>query len=176
MTETPPRRGSRLALIIGLAAFAGGAWLFLNARGTAIPEFKDLWPALLILVGLGTLIDYFALSRRPGSAGWAVTFIGLGILAFSLTLNYTNFRKILDWLPSFPTIFGLSFLAAWLAGKRQNGNLPVAGGVLLGLGIMGFGARFEWLKALLPSAQVFWAILLVLGGGYLVYHYSRGRA
>ncbi len=174
-SRTKKQRGSRIPLVIGLAALGGGAWLLLNSRGFAIPQFKDLWPFLLILAGFGTLADYMFLSRRPGSAGWSVVLVGLGVLAFALTLDYTTWKRILDWLPSFPTIIGLGLLTTWIAGARDNANLPVAGMILLSLGIMGFGARFDWLKEILPSVQVFWAILLVVAGGYLVYRYGRGR-
>ena len=34
---------------------------------------------------------------------------------------------------------------------------------------MGDGARFDWLKKILPSAQMLWAIILLAGGGYLVW-------
>ena len=171
MTASEPRKGSSVALTIGLAAFAGGLWLLLNAMDVGVPPFKDLWPALLILAGVGTLIDFLFLSRRPSSAGWAMVWIGLGVLFFALTLGYTDLRKILDWLPSFPTIFGLGLFATWLADRRRNDNLVIAGGVLLALGVLGFGARFDWLQHILPSAQIVWAVLLLAGGGYLVWRY-----
>jgi hypothetical protein len=170
--STPEARsgsGSRIALTVGVAAAAGGLWLLLNAMGVGVPPFKDLWPALLILAGCGSLIDYFFLSRQPGSAGWAVVWVGFGVLFFALTLGYTTLGRILDWLPSFPTILGLAFLTTFFAGARKADNLAIAGAVLLGLGILGFMARYDVLQRILPSAQVLWAVLLLLGGGYLVW-------
>ncbi len=180
MTETPPhpvsqpggsRSVSGTALTIGLAAFGGGLWLLLNALGVGVPQFKDLWPGLLVLAGVGSLVDYLALSKRPRSAGWAVFWIGFGVLFFALTLDYTDLGDILDWLPSFPTILGLSLIATWLAGKRQTEHLAIAGGVLVALGVLGFGARYDWLQRILPSAQVIWAVLLLAGGSFLVWKY-----
>ena len=176
MAEQGSRKNVGLALAVGIAALVGGLWLLLNAQGAHIPEFKDLWPVLLVLAGVASMVDYFAFSKSPRSAGWAVAWIGLGVLAFALTLNYTNWKKILDWLPSFPTILGLSFLATWLAGKKESANLFFAGSILIGLGLMGYAARFDFLKRILPSAQVFWAILLVVGGGLIVWRtVSRSR-
>jgi hypothetical protein len=86
-----------------------------------------------------------------------------------LTLDYTSLGKILDWLPSFPMILGLAFIATWIAGRKSSANLVVAGVILSALGLMGFAARFDFLKRILPSAQIFWAILLVFGGVYLVW-------
>jgi len=167
---------SGLPLAVGLAALTGGLWLFLNAMGVGVPSFKDLWPILLILAGAASLADLFFLSRRPAAAGWAVTWIGFGVLAFALTLDWTSWGRILDWLPSFPTILGLAFLATCVADKRRRDQLAISGGVLLALGLVGFTARFEWLRRLMPSAQVLWAGLLVLVGGYLVWRtVARGR-
>ncbi len=169
MTATQPRQGSTFGMTIGLMAVVGGLWLLLNSMEVGVPRFKDLWPILFIAAGIGSLIDYFFLLRRPSSAGWAMAWIGFGALAFALTFDFTSLAKILDWLPSFPTIIGLSLLATWLADKRQNDNLMIAGGVLIVLGLMGYGARFDWLKHILPSAQMLWAFILLAGGGYLVW-------
>lgn len=173
-TTAPPRRNSRLALTVGVGALFGGLWLFLNAMGVGVPPFRELWPALLILAACGSLVDYFFLSRQPGSAGWAVTWFGFGVLFFALTLNYTTMGRILDWLPSLPTILGLGLVTTWLAGRPREGNVAIAGGVLLGLGLIGFAARFEWLKRILPSAQVLWAGLFLAGGAWLVWRYVAG--
>lgn len=164
-----PRKSVGLALAIGLGALIGGVWLFLNARGVNIPQFKDLWPILLIAASLASLVDLFVFSKAPRSAGWAVAWLGFGVLAFALTLDYTTFGRILDWLPSFPMILGLAFIATWLAGRKTSGNLLVAGVILAALGLMGYAARFDFLKKILPSAQIFWAILLVVCGLYLVW-------
>lgn len=169
MTDTQPRKSVGLPLAIGVAAITGGLWLFLNAQGVGVPPFKDLWPILLVFAGCASLADYLFLSRRPSSAGVALAWFGFGILAFALTLNYTSLAKILDWLPSFPMIIGLSMAVTWLADKRQNDNLVIAAGVLVTLGLLGFAARFDWLLRILPSAQVVWAVLLLAGGGYLVW-------
>ncbi|RMH18482.1 MAG: hypothetical protein D6696_12930 [Acidobacteria bacterium] len=169
MEASGPRRGSRLALTVGLMAIFGGLWLFLDAQGVGVPPFKRLWPTLLLLGAGAALADLLFLSRRPQAAGWTVTWLGFGVLGFTLTLGYTNWRKILDWLPTVPTIFGLSLLATWLAEGRRNDNLVIAGGVLIGLGLVGFAARFDFLQRILPSAQVAWAVLLLAGGGYLVW-------
>ena len=165
------RPGSRLGLILGVAAFAGGLWLLLNALGVGVPPFKRLWPALFLIAAAAALVDYAAIKRVPSSAGWMVAFLGLGVLGFAITLGYTNLGKILDWLPSFPMIFGLALLTTWVAGGLESTNLPVAGLVLAGLGLIGFGARFDFLQKILPSAQVIWAVLFLLGGAWLVWRY-----
>ncbi len=169
MTETLPRRSVGLPLAIGIAAITGGLWLFLDAQGVGVPPFKRLWPLLFLLAGGASIADYLFLSRKPGSAGVALAWIGFGVLGFALTLGYTNWAKILDWLPSFPMIIGLSMAVTWFADQRRNDNLVIASGVLVVLGLLGFAARFDWLLSILPSAQLVWAMLLLVGGGYLVW-------
>ncbi|MEM7586750.1 MAG: hypothetical protein AAF560_25395 [Acidobacteriota bacterium] len=169
MTATQPRQGSTFGMTIGLMAVVGGLWLLLDSMEVGIPRFKDLWPSLFIVAGLGSIADYLFLLRRPSSAGWAVAWIGFGVLFFALTLDFTSLARILDWLPSFPTILGLSLLATWLADRRKNDNLMIAGVVLVALGILGYGARFDWLQKILPSAQVLWAVILLAGGSFLVW-------
>ncbi len=170
MTETPqPRKSYGLPLAVGIAAVIGGLWLFLNAQGVGVPPFKDLWPVLLVFAGGASIADYLYLSRQPRSAGVAVAWIGFGVLFFALTLGYTSMGKWLDWLPSFPMILGLAMAVTWLADQRRNDNLVIAAGVLVVLGLLGFASRFDWLLRILPSAQVVWALLLLGGGGYLVW-------
>ncbi|MDH3744613.1 MAG: hypothetical protein OES47_05865 [Acidobacteriota bacterium] len=168
MTESEPQQ-PKLALIIGVAALFGGLWLLLNAQGVGVPPFKKLWPVLFLLAGAASLADYLFLSRHPRAVGWVVAWTGFGVLGLALTYDYTNMRRILDWLPSFPTIIGLAVGTTWLAGGRKSSNLPIAAAVLVGLGLMGFAARFDVLKAILPSVQVIWAILFLGAGGYLVW-------
>jgi predicted permease len=92
-----------------------------------------------------------------------------------LTLDYTSWRKILDWLPSFPTIFGLAWLATWFVEGRRSTNLFVAGVSSLALGLVGFGARFDVLQRILPSAQIIWAVMFLAVGGYLIWRVARRR-
>ncbi len=172
MTETAPRQGSKLLpLAIGIAAVTGGLWLLLNAMEIGVPQFKRLWPILFVFAGIAALVDHLFLSRRPGSAGWAVVGVGLGVLFFALTLGKTpwSWDKFLDILPSFPTIFGLALLVTWIADRMKSDNEVIAGLILLAIGLLSFGARFEILKRALPSAQVIWAVMLVVGGGYLAW-------
>ena len=169
MTESEPRQGSRFALTLGLMALFGGLWLFLDTQGVDVPKFKRFWPALLVIGSGASLVDFFKLSRRPSSAGWALAWIGLAILGFALSLKHAEWGRVLDWLPALPTILGLSFLTTYIAGARKTDHLVIAGGVLVGLGLMGFMARFDVLKHIIPSAQVLWAVLLLAGGAFLVW-------
>ncbi len=167
------KTNSRVPLVIGVAAATGGLWLLLNGLDVGVPPFKRLWPILFVLAGVAAWVDLAALSRRPSSAGWGLALFGLGVLFFALTMGYTSLSRALDWLPAFPMILGLSLLATWIAEQRRTSNLVVAGTVLVALGLLGFAARFDWLERLLPSAQIIWAVLLLVCGGYLVVRFAR---
>ena len=175
MTTTEARPGSRSALTFGLVALFGGLWLFLDAQGVGVPRFKELWPTLLLLAAVSALVDYLFLSRRPSAAGFSLAWLGFGILGFFGVHHFSSWSQVLNWLPSVPTIIGLALLVTWFASGRQGDNLPVAGGILVGLGLMGFGARFDILRRILPSAQVLWAVLLLAGGGFLIYRALAGN-
>lgn len=159
-------------LAFGLAALVGGLWLFFDAQGYGVPPFRRFWPVLLLVAAVAALTDFLFLGRRAGSLGWAVVWTGLGVLSFALTLDYTGWAQVLDWLPSLPTILGLAFLATWLA-DRSRTNYPLAAAVLIVLGLVGFAARFDVLQRILPKGQVMWAVLLVGSGVYLVWRAVR---
>lgn len=169
-SRTPEvRGGTRFALIVALVVFTLGLWLFFDARGAAVPPLARWWPGFVALGGLASLLDYLVLSRRPASLGQAVLGLGLAAILFAFTLDYAGWRDLLDVLPAVPTLVGLAMIAGWAAGPRTR-NAPMVGGVtLVALGLVGFAARFEWLQRMLPSAQVVWAVLLVVGGGVLVW-------
>ena len=174
MNDKTPRRGTRFALTFGLMAFIGGLWLFLDSQDFGLPPFREAWPGLLLIAAVAAWIDFLALSRRPGSAGWGMFWIGFTILGFALSLGHTRWTRILDWLPGIPAICGVSLLVTWLAGRRRDENQLVAGGILIALALVGFAARHDLLLKILPSAQVIWAFLLVAVGGFLVWRSVKG--
>lgn len=154
---------------MGLVALTVGVWLFLDASGVQVPSFRVFWPLFLAIGGAASLYDFLALSKRPGAAGQAVLGFGLSALFFTLTLGTLPWRPVLDWLPGLPLVIGLALLTNWAVGGMRDNALMVASVILLALGLTGFAARFDVLQRILPSGQVLWAILLVIGGGVLIW-------
>lgn len=172
--SAPPRRLRGIVILAGTAILVG-LWLLLEEAGVAVPSLGRAWPVFVLLGGLVSLVDYLAWSRAPASLGRAIFGAGLAAWLFRFTTRPFRWRELLDFLPALPTLAGLALLATWsVERERKNAHL-VSGTVLLALGLVGFAARFEWLRALLPSAQLIWAVLLLLGGGALLWTNLRRR-
>lgn len=168
--KTGVRTGGRLALLLGFVGFFLGLWLLLDASGVDLPPLSRWWPIFVGLGGVASLFDHFFLSRKPRSAGQAV--LGFGLAAYFFLFSFgriDGFAEFLDWLPAIPTIIACAVLTTWWVGGRRSQSLLVVGAVLLGLGGSGFLLRFEKLREILPTAQMLWAVLLLVAGGYLVW-------
>lgn len=170
----PPRTGLRLTLVAAFVLLTLGAWLFLEARGVAVPPMSRYWPIFLAVGGLASLVDFLALSRNPASAGQAVFGVGMSIALFAFTLGWVGWRGLLDWLPSLPTILGASLLTTWAA-NRLRGGLVVPGALLLAFGVLGFALRFESFREMIPSGQILWALLLFGLGAFLLWRIFGAR-
>lgn len=172
--KTGMKTGGRLALLLGFVGFFLGAWLLLDASGVDLPPLARWWPIFVALGGLASLLDYLLLSHKPRSAGQAVFGFGLAAYFFLFSFGHVDgFDEFLDWLPTLPTIIAAAVLTTWWVAGRRSRNLLVIGTVLLGLGGTGFLLRFEKLREILPTAQILWAVLLLLAGGYLVWRTFR---
>ncbi len=177
--ETPspasrPRTGLRMSLIAAFVLITVGAWLFLESQGYGVPPMSRYWPIFLAVGGLASLVDFFALSRNPASAGQAVFGFGMTLALLAFTLGWISWRGIIDWLPSLPTIVGAALLTTWFA-NQMKGGLVLPGALLFGFGILGFALRFEQFREMLPSGQVIWAVLLLGLGGVMVWRIFARR-
>ena len=170
-----PRHGLRLSLIGAFVLITVGLWLFLESRGVPVPPMSRFWPLFLAIGGVASLVDYFALSRNPASAGQAVFGFGMSIALFAFTLGWVGWGGIIDWLPSVPTIVGASLLTTW-AVNRMRGGLVIPGALLLSFGIVGFALRNEQFRELIPSGQMIWAVLLVGLGGFILWRIFGKRS
>lgn len=154
----------RMPLIFAFVVIVLGAWLLLEAFGVSVPRFSRIWPLFIAVGGVASLLDYLIISRRPRSAGQAVFGILLSIVGFAFSNGAFSWGELLDWLPALPIIIGLSMLTTWAADGRNDSGLFAGALVVIGIGILGILARFDFLRNLLPSAQVVWAVGLLFVG------------
>lgn len=172
--SSSPRRLRGVVIVAGTAILVG-LWLLLEEIGVAVPSLARAWPVFVLLGGLVSLVDFVFWSRAAGSLGRAIFGAGLAAWLFRFTTRPFGWREFLDFLPALPTLAGVALLATWgVDRERRNGHL-VSGTVLLALGLVGFAARFEFLRELLPSAQLVWAVLLLFAGVALLWTNLRRR-
>ena len=169
----PRSHALRVSLILGLVALPLGLWLFLESQGVGVPEMSRWWPTILLLIALGLAIDFFALSRRPRSAGLAVLYLGIGCVLYGFTLGRNSWQHTLDRLPAVPLVIGAALIAHWLADGRRGGAMIAAGAGFAVLGLAGLAARLPLLEDLLPRVQELWALALLLVGGVLLWKVVR---
>jgi len=170
----PPRRLRGVVILAGTAILVG-LWLLAEELGIAVPSLARAWPAFVILGGVVSLVDYLFWSRAASSLGRTIFGVGLGAWLFRFTTRSFRWHDLLDFLPALPTLAGVALLVTWGADRERRNSQLVSGIVLLALGLVGFAARFEFLRELLPSAQLVWAILLLVGGGALLWTNLRKR-
>jgi len=172
--HAPPRRLRGVVILAGTAILVG-LWLLAQEMGAAVPSLGRAWPTFVVLGGLVSLVDFLFWSRAASSLGRTIFGIGLGAWLFRFTTRPFHWRELLDFLPALPTLAGVALLVTWGVDRERHNAQLVSGTVLLALGLVGFAARFEFLRELLPSAQLVWAILLLLGGGALLWSNLRRR-
>lgn len=87
MTERQ-RRKFNAGILVGLAVIIAGAIMLLENldMGFGIHAL-DYWPVILILIGLGKILD----CRKPGCIYWGLVFIGIGTLFQLNNLGIINF-------------------------------------------------------------------------------------
>lgn len=165
--------GRRWALIAGITVVALALWLLMDAMGINVPSLSRFWPIFPLLGGLASVADYFVGSRRPSSIGRGIFAAGLALLMFAFNYQVLDWRRVGQWWPALPLIFGAAFFSSWLVGGRQKPKLLVAGAVGLGIGLTGLAPHLNWLDRLLPPVAVFWGGLLLLLGIYLLWRAFR---
>lgn len=161
-------------LLLGITLIVGGsAWIALNLLDVNI-DFAVVWPLFLIIPGIAFWVSYF-FNRKD----WGVLipanillFLGLTFLLNSTVSNYLEYESIWTWTTFMYTgAPAIAFWIAWYASKKEIGMLIPA--VILTL--ISFGTFCISLSVLLFSdlrlleaGQVFWPLLFVCGGMFLL--------
>jgi len=106
---------------MGLVFLGLGVILLLGNLHMLPPQFQlsDWWPALLILIGIKTLV----VMRRPNAWISAAFWIGTGVLFLACTLGYLNLSLTALILPVVLVWFGVVTLVGCGGGSaRLSGN------------------------------------------------------
>lgn len=169
-------RDRRGAYIPGAILILIGLWLLAGNLGLHLPGLDQLWPGLLILLGLGFVAQFFAGERRDEGlvfAGVASTLLGAFFL--SVTLGPLEWRDLGRYWPVFVLIGGAAFLAQWLARREERGLLVPAGAALL-VGLAGLVLTAGWLNPALTEQLIkLWPLALIAAGLSLMAGYILRR-
>jgi hypothetical protein len=148
-------------------------------------DIEELWPAIIVLVGLAFLLQYLLGGGDPGLifVGVVVTLIGLFFFLFTLNVElpwqFENLRGPLQWedmeflWPVFPLIAGISFVLLSILG-RDRGALGV-GVVTLAVGLIALPLTLGSDEGLERIAQYWPVLLILLGAGLLLRPLFGGR-
>lgn len=163
------RRG---AIVPALFLILLGAFFLLVNFGV-LPSLSitELWPGIVVLVGLMFWGGYLFGGRHdPGLAfvGTIVSLVGLFFFLFTLHINVPGFGPI-GWgdmgrlWPAFPLIVGIAFVVLWLTGRMRDMGLWIPATILLLVGAGGFaftlGDMPNW-----RTLVSFWPVLLIVLG------------
>lgn len=155
-------RGSILA---GTFLILVGLWLMADRLGVKVPAFDQIWPGLIILGGVWSLVN-FTTDRQPDQLFWAVAAVLVGgfFLLFTLFHRFEWPGDLRIYWPVFILIFSVASIAEWLAAPARRSPLYMAGlSLLVGLFFLAFNLN---LLSPVLGRQILqlWPISLILLG------------
>ncbi|MBM3188063.1 MAG: hypothetical protein FJZ90_04995 [Chloroflexi bacterium] len=161
---------------LGVALILVGAVALLSALGVNWLSMDRLWPVLLILAGIWSLIGGLGIPRKPDSVWFGVTAVLCGGLFLYITVGPAEWGDLARNWPLFPLTAAAGWLAAWALDLRQASNL-VAGVVALVVSGIGFMYTYGALGADtgVHIASLWPLILIVLGVGWIVQYLVQRR-
>jgi hypothetical protein len=146
----------KTTMIIGILLVLLGV-LFL---GPAFGLFTlaHIWPAILLLVGVGFFMAFFAAPKLYGllMPGAVLLISGIPLLICSLSGDWYQMSRL--W-PIFIISISIGFFLMYFLGKRQNG-LFVPAFILLSLGIVSF-LIFNYIKYIFPILFLASGLILI---------------
>jgi hypothetical protein len=166
------------AIIPGFFLIVLGAWLLAQNLGVPLPGWDIAWPAVLVVVGLAFILQFF-LGRRAESGliftGVAATLLGVFFLAF--TLGYFRWGDMGRYWPVIVLIGSAAFFGQWLCRPSERGLL-VPAFLALVVGGIALPITLRVVNPVLAGLVIkFWPVaLLLVGVALLVSSLQRRKA
>ncbi len=162
-------REKQSALFVGGGLVLIGAYLLARTLGVSLPGWDAVWPIVLMLAGLVSLILALYRDPRDGSGIWfGVTAILSGALFAYITLGRGTWSEMRMLWPALPAAAALGWLAEWAARPRQVSSLVMA--VIAGAAaLIGYSVTTGRMtqEISLEIAEWWPLILVALGIGYI---------
>ena len=155
---------------LGLFLILAGVWTLLSSLGYEWMTMEWLWPFVVVVGGLVSLVNGLTADpRNPGSVWFGLMAALCGAVFLYITMGPAEWAD-LQWLwPAFPAIAGISWLGAWAVDLRQVSNLVLG---IIGIGVGGTGLLYTQgrLDVELGTSLVsYWPLILIaLGVGLVV--------
>ena len=167
----------RRAVVWGAILIIVGVVTLLGSLGLSWVSMESLWPLVVVVGGLVTLINATTKAPRDVDGVWfGLMAMMCGVLFAYITLGSGEWTELRWMWPVFPIIGGVAWLTTWLFDTRQVSNL-VAG---LLAGLVGAGGFLYTLGRMdsqfLSSISTLWPLILViLGLGFLIQFFVQRR-
>jgi hypothetical protein len=175
------RRGALVPAL--MLILLGAFFLLINLGVLPALSITQLWPGIVVLVGLTFWGGYFF--GRQHDAGLAfvgtlVTLVGAFFFLFTLRIDIPGYGPV-DWSdmsrlwPAFPLIVGIAFVVMWLAGRMRDGGILVPAVILLMVGVGGLAFTLGDIPNWRSVLNLWPVMLILLGVGALIQSLRRPR-
>jgi len=163
------------SVVPGLVLIAVGVVMLLSNVGVPWLNMEQLWPVVLMLLGLLALINVVTGRAKDKSGIWfGVVGLLAGAVFLYITVGAGKWEDIKTLWPIFPAIAGLGWIVQWVFERHAIADLVLGVGALVValigyLAIAGLIARDQALRLV-----DFWPLLLVLVGvGLIAQHFTQ---
>ncbi|NLG27589.1 MAG: hypothetical protein GX557_06735 [Chloroflexi bacterium] len=163
------------SVVPGLVLIAVGVVVLLSNVGVPWLNMEQLWPVVLMLLGLLALISVVT-GRAKDKAGIWFGVVGLlaGAVFLYITVGAGEWEDIKTLWPIFPAIAGLAWIVQWVFERHAIADLALGVGALA-VAVVGYlviAGRMASDQAM--RLADFWPLLLVLVGvGLIAQHYTQ---
>ncbi len=152
-------------IIIGLALIVLGALFLSDNFGYLDLDFRQIWPLIIVLAGIGFWIGYFQNRKNYGllMPGTILLIYGL-MFWYCAEEGWYNMQYL--W-PGFMIGPGIGFFMLYIFGEKEQGLL-IPAGILTGLGVIFMFSFTDFAR--------YWPLILIAVGIFLIYKHYRQRS
>lgn len=176
------RRGAIVPAVILI--LIGVFFLLVNLNVLPQLSITQLWPGIVMLVGLAFWLGFiFGRDHEPGLTfvGTILVSVGAFFFLFTLRVNLPGYG-VINWgdqgrlWPAYPTIVGIAFVVLWIANRFHDSGVLVPAGILLIVGLAGFGFTLGDVPGLRDIVRLWPVLLILLGLAVLAQSFARPKA
>jgi hypothetical protein len=154
-------------IVIGMILLVSGLWIIAASLGRNLLTIKQLWPLVVMALGLAFLLQYPAERyKRSGLVFIGCVLIGVGaaLLPFALAIGRFSWETALYYWPVLLIIVAGGFAAVYIAEDARRPSILMPAYVLGGAGMALLPLTIGLYRSLaFLQAMRLWPLVLVLG-------------